>query len=79
MDVKLFDFNNKVFDVTIKTEELFISGVEVGSSADRCYVPVFRSSPPNPQTEWYFGNLFMKNYYIAFDMSPLDEKDKGYL
>ena len=28
---------------------------------------------------WYLGNIFMKNYYVSFDMSPYDEHGKDYI
>lgn len=28
---------------------------------------------------WYLGNIFMRNYYVSFDMSPYDEHGKDYL
>ena len=41
INIKLFDFQDQVYHIIIDTTETFISGSEVGSSADRCYVPVF--------------------------------------
>ena len=63
----------------IDSSETLISGTELGFSANRCYLPVFQSASSNPHSNnWYLGNIFMKNYNIIFDMSPLEE-NKGYL
>ena len=31
------------------------------------------------QQTWYLGNLFMKKYYTAFDMTPNELYSKNYL
>jgi len=49
-----------------------VSGTAFGDTADTCYVGVFRSLVPSQQTIWYMGNIVMNQFYMVFDMSPLE-------
>lgn len=40
---------------------------------------IFKSNDDLPQDKWYLGNIFMKKYYMAFDMSPYEERNQNYL
>jgi hypothetical protein len=33
----------------------------------------------NAAKTWYVGNIFMKEYYVVFDMTPKDERDQDYI
>lgn len=72
--VRLFDFLNARFDIILDIKDLLVWGDELGHSDDRCYVPVFMSADTNPKDKWYFGNIIMENYYVAFDMTPYEQK-----
>ena len=41
-------------------------------------MPIF-PNPDGDQTTWYLGNIFMKNYYVAFDMTPYTDNNYRYL
>lgn len=59
---------------------MYISGIHFGGNADECYIPVFdhRKIKDSDANMVYVGNLFLKKYYIVYDMSPL-EKDLEYI
>ena len=50
---------------------MFISGSELGDSPDTCYLAVFKSQTKQTET-WQLGNVFMRDYYVVYDMSPKD-------
>ena len=78
MITKLFDFEDQVFWMDWIIDDMLVWGDDLGDSADKCFVPVFLSDDTNPQDKWYMGNILVKKYYMAFDMSPYED-GLGYL
>ena len=37
-----------------------------------CKPKIIFQSKDNQET-WYFGNIFLENYYVSLDMTPYDE------
>ena len=60
----------------------FNAGIFFGDSVNTCYVVVFKHGAEDMNTVDYdlvlIGNIFMKDYYVVYDMSPL-EKGKDYI
>ena len=54
--------------------EFRIDGEQFGAGKDSCYVPVFRSAVGLNQV-WLVGSIFMKKYYLVYDMTPYDERN----
>lgn len=77
MKIRIYD-TIRAMDYTIDGADLLIPAKNLGDSADHCYVGVFKSTNADQQT-WYLGNLFMKKYYVVFDMTPLDELNRNYI
>jgi hypothetical protein len=55
-----------------------VSGTEFNDVEDSCYIAIFKNTGAlndglAPKT-WYVGNIFMKEYYVVFDMTPKDER-----
>lgn len=55
---------------------LLVNG-SIFDDSDFCYIPVFRSMLD--QETWYLGGLFLQQYYITYDMTPIDEFKKDYI
>jgi len=55
--------------------DYLIRGSEVGDAHgdNTCYLPFFASGDSH-QSMWYFGTIFMQNYYTVFDMTPYTER-----
>jgi hypothetical protein len=55
---------------------MLVPGNEFGDSSNKCYFPIFMTergtSDDDRNDHWYIGNLVMRKYYVAFDMSTLD-------
>lgn len=77
MKIRIYDAAAS-YDYKIDGADLLIPAKNLGDSADHCYVGVFRSLRADQQT-WYLGNLFMKKYYIVYDMTPYDERGENYI
>jgi len=58
-------------------EDNLVPGSHLGDSDYVCYSPVFMSD--NDELTWYFGNMFMNNYYTVFDMTPFSERNENYM
>ena len=54
-------------------EDNLVPGSHVGDDKgdDVCYTPFFISD--NDSHTWFFGNMFMNDYYTVFDMTPFME------
>ena len=76
--LRVFDSLDVVYDFRVKNEDTFIPGSQVGSYDGQCFMPIF-PNPDGDQTTWYLGNIFMKNYYVAFDMTPYTDNNYRYL
>ena len=59
---------------------MYVSGEHFGGNSDECYIPVFdHGKAKDSDTDLvYIGNLFLKRYYVVYDMSPL-EHDAEYI
>ena len=75
--IRLFDETGVVYDLIVKNENTFVPGTEVGGSPNQCYIPVFEDKHGD-QDLWFLGNIFMKDFYTAFDMTPSDTYGKDY-
>ena len=42
-----------------------------------CYLAIFQSQTKQ-DTTWLVGNVFMRDYYVIYDMTPSDEQGKDY-
>ena len=60
-------------------EDNLVPGSHLGDAEGDavCYEPVFMSD--NDSKTWFFGNMFMNEYYTVFDMTPFSEKNQNYL
>lgn len=54
-------------------EDYLVPGSHLGATDAICYIPVFKSVDDHNTDTWYFGNLFLENYYTVFDMTPSTE------
>jgi len=54
---------------------MYISGEHFGGNKDECYIPVFdhKKTKEDDANLVYVGNLFLKKYYVVYDMSPLED------
>ena len=57
---------------------MFISGAELGDDPNHCYLAVFKSQTQQINT-WYLGNVFMRDYYVVFDMTPKDTRGDTFI
>ena len=62
----------------IDTTQLYLSGEHFGAHSDQCYIPVFdhKKTAKDDLDRVYVGNIFLKRYYLVFDMSPLENDDE---
>ena len=75
---RMYDSSRDLY-LSIDTDEMYLSGENFGAHDDQCYIPVFdHQRSKDDQDRVYVGNMFLKKYYIVFDMSPL-ENDEEYL
>lgn len=77
MKIRIYD-TEAATEYHVDGKDLLIPAKNFGDSANHCYVGVFRSMKADQQT-WYLGNLFMKDYYIVYDMTPYDERNENYI
>lgn len=68
--ITLKDFNTEM-TYTIKEADMFISGTEIegDEGANTCYLAVFKSQVIATET-WFVGNVFMRERYVVYDMTP---------
>lgn len=76
MTINVGDVDAKL-DYKIYGGDLLISGRDLGLNDDNCFLAVFRSK--QEQKTWYAGNLFMRKYYVVFDMTPHTERKENYI
>ena len=58
-------------------EDYLVKGSHVGDSDEFCYCPVFIAD--DDSKIWYFGNMFLNDYYVVFDMTPYTERGENYM
>lgn len=61
--------------------KLHISGHNFGDLAETCYIPVFhhglvKEQDSDAEKLVLIGNIFMQDYYVVYDMSPLERGQK---
>lgn len=86
VDKKKIEFGIRIYDeerdihYKIDWSEMYLSGEHFGGNGDECYIPVFDhgKSKDSDANLVYVGNLFLKKYYVVFDLSTL-EKDLDYI
>lgn len=64
--------------ITLYGKDLLVTGKQIGTGLDNCYLGVFMSGSADQKT-WYVGGSFLKNNYVVYDMSTLDKKNKNYI
>lgn len=64
--------------INLPGKDLLVTGKQIGTGLDNCYLGVFQSKSPDQQT-WYVGGSFLKSKYVVYDMTPLDEQKKNYI
>lgn len=75
--VRIYDVAQSM-DLTLQLSDMLISGSDVGDTNNRCYIPIFRAQL-NYLDTWQVGNIFTKNYYMIYDMTPYDENNQNYI
>ena len=65
----LDDVDGNTFTADLHSEALYISGTEIGLSANECVISVF-SSKFIPPSQWVLGTTFLQYYYTVYDMTP---------
>lgn len=75
--IRLFDNVNGYADLAMENADNFLDGENVFDSQNKCFIPVFMHEGVGDM--WYLGNIFMRNYYVSFDMTPYDEHGKDYI
>jgi hypothetical protein len=74
----LRDMGQTDYTYWVQEKDMFISGSEVGDDANHCYLAVFKSQTLQSST-WYIGNIFMRDYYVVYDMTPKDSRGESYI
>ena len=64
------------YSIPVSTS-LYVNGEEIDGNANRCYLPVFKSTKND--IHWYFGNFFTSYFYMVFDQTPIEEFGKDYI
>lgn len=63
----------------MKETDILVKGSVMKDSDEKCYLGIFRNNLLSVGSSWYLGGIFMKNYYVVYDMSTVDEKTGEYL
>jgi len=74
----LFD-DSTLNNYALPFSSYFMIDGETFGDKGTCYFPVFKSGVIGDQDSWYIGNMFIRYFYLSFDMSPHDEKGKDYI
>ena len=64
--------------IHLTRDSMFLPGELQDLGEGSCFVPIFGQIASTTDT-WFLGNVFMSEYYIVFDMTPMDEYDKDYI
>ena len=77
---RIYDSARDLYLYIDTTKDMYLSGEHFGTHNDQCYIPVFdhKKTAADDLDRVYIGNMFLKKYYLVFDMSPL-ETDKEYI
>ena len=65
-------------NITLLGKDLLVTGKQIGTGLDNCYLGVFMSKNADQKT-WYVGGSFLKSNYVVYDMTPLDTYGKDYI
>ena len=55
-----------------------VPGSLLGDNDNVCHFAIKKNLNENDDTI-YVGNMFLRNHYVFFDMSPIDERNDQYL
>ena len=73
----------KMFNFTIKSEDLFVNGVDVDNAQDdHCYMTIFNFGKLeyiDKKNKWVFGKYITKDYYMIFDATVKEEDNDAWL
>ena len=79
------DFEISIYDelvtspnYTIHEQDMLVEGSTFGET-NTCYLAIFPVDNPQIDSVWYVGNVFMKKYYMVYDMTPPTEYGYEYL
>ena len=75
--MEIYDDAGTMF-LTADEHEFRMNGEQFGADPNNCYIPVFRSQI-GLNDLWLVGSIFMKKYYIVYDMTPYDERSQTYI
>ena len=64
--------------INLPGKDLLVTGKQIGTGLDNCYLGVFMSKS-NDQNTWYVGGSFLKSKYVVYDMTPFDLDKKNYI
>ena len=92
LDTKCANVNKKDFEMKLTLTsanvdlEYRIDGEDIlrqlydskNRERNQCRILVYQSLKGKDDV-WYLGNVFMRNYYVVYDMSPLDERGEDYI
>jgi hypothetical protein len=72
---------NKEFDFSLPFNKLKITGVLMQDRPTTCYIPIFHHGMTGIRdlNVIYVGNIFLEDYYLIYDMSPLEDHGKDYI
>jgi hypothetical protein len=60
-----------------------VPGTEFNDVEDSCYLAIFKNTGAVNSgvgaNSWYVGNIFMKEYYVVYDMTPRDERNEDFI
>jgi hypothetical protein len=77
LGIRIQDFNTD-HTYVVSEADMFISGAELGDDPNHCYLAVFKSQTQQINT-WYLGNVFMRDYYVVYDMTPKDTRGDTFI
>ena len=74
----MYDVNSAAF-FNVREKNMLINGSELDDPEgdNVCYLAIFQSQTLQ-NTTWHVGNIFMRDYYVIYDMSPSDERRLGW-
>ena len=77
--IQIYDSINTSPEFKIPEQDMLVSGETFADEVDTCYIGIFPNGNSKILQSWYVGNLFMKSYYMVYDLSTFDEHGEDYL